>query len=50
MRFCICKFNQPRIKNIQKKIPESSKKQNLYLPHAGNYLHIIYIVLGILTI
>ena len=27
-----------------KKIPESSKKQNLNLSHAGNYLHSIYIV------
>ena len=26
--FCILKFNQPRIKNIWKKILESSKKQN----------------------
>ena len=39
-----------------KKIPESSKKQNLNLLHTGNYLHciysylhIIYIVLGIIS-
>ena len=34
------------IKNIWKNIPESSKKQkqNLNLPHMGNYLHNIYIV------
>ena len=30
--------------NIQKKIPESSKKKNLNLLHASNYLHSIYIV------
>ena len=35
-------------KNIWKKTPESSKKQNLNLPHAGNYLHSIYIILGII--
>ena len=37
-------FNQLQMKNIQKKIPESSKKQNLNLLHGGSYLHIIYIV------
>ena len=31
----------------EKKIPESSKKQNLSLPSAGKYLHSIYIVLDI---
>ena len=31
-----------------KKNPTSSKKQNLNLLHAGNYLHSIYIVLGII--
>ena len=46
-RFCIGRFNQPRMENIQEKIiPESSKKQNLNLPQLGNYLHSIYIVLG----
>ena len=30
-------------KYSEKKIPESSKKQNLNLSHAYNYLHIIYI-------
>ena len=34
-RFCILRFNQPQIKNIGKKIPGSSKTQNLNLPHAG---------------
>ena len=34
---------------ISKTIPESSKKQNLNLPHPNNYLHIIYIVLGIFS-
>ena len=28
---------------------ESSKEQNLNLPHASNYLHSIYIVLGIIS-
>ena len=28
----------------EKKNPESSKKRNLNLPHAGNYLHSIYLV------
>ena len=37
--FHICGFNQPHIENIQeKKIPESSKKQNLNLLWAGNYI------------
>ena len=31
------------------KIPENSKKQNLNLPCTGNYLHSIYIVLGIVS-
>ena len=35
--------------NIQKKIPESSRKQNLNLLHASNYLHSIYIVLGMIS-
>ena len=39
------KVLHPQIhQNIQKKIPESSKKQNLNLLHASNYLHSIYIV------
>ena len=46
LRFQNCRFNQLLIENIQEKenIPESSKKQNLNLLHAGNYLHSIYIV------
>ena len=32
-----------------KKILESSKRQNLDLPHVGNYLHSIYTVLGIIS-
>ena len=36
--FCIFGFKQPWIKNIRKKIPESSNKQNLNLLH----LHCIY--------
>ena len=45
---CICGINQPQIANICKKIPESSKKQNLNLLHAGNYLHRICIISGII--
>ena len=36
-------------KYSEKLIPESSKKQNLNLPHAGNYVHSTYISLGILS-
>ena len=32
----------PQMVNIQKKVPESFKKQNLNLPHSGNYLYFIY--------
>ena len=49
----ILQFNQPWVENIQKKSPESSKKQSLNLLDPGsyfhsiyNYLHSIYIVLG----
>ena len=40
--FCICKFNQWRIENInkEKKVPESSKKWNWILQHSGNYLQV----------
>ena len=34
-----------RSRIFEKQIPESSKKQNLNLLHAGNYLNSIYIVL-----
>ena len=45
LAFHICRFNQSRI--FEKQIPKSksSKKQNLNLLHAGNYLNSIYIVL-----
>ena len=33
----------------ERKIPKISKKQNLNFPCTGNYLHSIYIVLGIIT-
>ena len=48
-RFWICAINQLQIESIweKKKIPESPKKQNLNLPCSGNYLHSIYIVVGI---
>ena len=36
------------IENIQKNIPESSKKQILNWLHADNYFHNICVVLGIL--
>ena len=42
--FHIHGFNQPWIKKYFFKNPESSKKPNLNLPHASNYLHSIYIV------
>ena len=41
------RFKQLWIKNIQKKIPETCKKQHLNLLHASNNFHSIYIVLGI---
>ena len=37
------------LKIFGNKIPESSKQQNLNLPCAGNHLHSIYIVLGIIS-
>ena len=40
---CTLRFNQPQIKIILKN-PESSKKQDLNLPHTSNYLHSIYII------
>ena len=39
-----------RSKISRKKIPESSKKQNLNLPHSGNYSHSIYLVFTIIYI
>lgn len=36
------------LKIFRKNIPESSKKQNLDLPHADNYSQSIYIVLDII--
>ena len=33
----------------KRKIPETSQKQNLNLVHPGNYLHSIYVVLGIIS-
>ena len=47
-RFHIWWFNQPWIKNILKKIPESPQKANLNLPLTDDYLHSICIVLGII--
>ena len=44
------RFNQPGVKNVQKEnITESSKKQNLNFLYASNFLHSIYIVLGIIS-
>ena len=49
-RFLIQGLNQLWMeKYAGKKIPESSKKQNLNLLQTGNYLHSIYIVLGIIS-
>ena len=36
-------------KIFEKKVPKSSKKQNLNLPHTSNYLYSIYIILGIIS-
>ena len=47
--FHIHRFKQRWIENIGEKIPESSKKQSLNLPLTNNYLHSIYIVLGIIS-
>ena len=47
--FHIYGFNQLWTKNIWEDIPKSSKKQNLHLSRSGNYLHRIYIVLGIIS-
>ena len=48
--FHIRRLNQPQIENIwKKKIPESSKKQNLNFLHSSNYLHSIHIVLCIIS-
>ena len=38
-KFCICRFNQLWIKNIPKKFPKSSQKQNLNLLGTSNYSH-----------
>ena len=46
---CIHGFNQPRMGKKKNLIPETSKKQNLNLPGADNYLHSIYTVLGIIS-
>ena len=42
--FHIQGFNQLQIEKYLKKIPETSKKQNLNFSFTGNYLHSIYIV------
>ena len=42
--FHMSTFKQLHVENIWKKIPESSKKQNLNLLHLSKYLHNIYIV------
>ena len=51
---CTCGFHiwelpQTWINIWKKEIPGSFKKQNVYLLHVGNYLHGVYIVLGILS-
>ena len=48
--FYILKFNQTWTESSWKKIPEISKKQNLNLPHNGNYFHSIYTVLSIMSV
>ena len=47
--FYICISNQPQIKDIWKKIPESSQKQNWNFPYTSNYLHSMYVILGIIN-
>lgn len=46
--FYIHGLNQPWMENTWKKIPKSFRKQNMNLPHAGNYLHSVDIALGIM--
>ena len=38
-----------KILEKKKKTPEISKKQNLNLPCTSNYLHSVYIILGIIS-
>ena len=47
-RLCIHGFNQLRIKNIREKDSRKFQKVKPELPCAGNYIHSIYIVLGIM--
>jgi len=47
--FCIHKFNQMQMENIQKKIPENSKNQNLKFLSTRNYLHNVNITLGTIS-
>ena len=49
LEFPIQGFNQPRIENIWKKSPESSKSKTWICYVPSNYLHGIYIVLGIIS-
>ena len=44
--FHIHRFNKLQIENNRKKIPESSKRQNLNVPHPSNYVCNVYIVLS----
>ena len=47
---CILEFSQAKDRNIlEGKASECSKNQNLNLLRDGNYLHIIYITLGIIS-
>ena len=47
--FCMQGFTKCGLKLFIQKVPEISKDQNSNLPHAVNYLHIIYIVQGIIS-
>ena len=48
LEFASVDVTSHRLKIFRKqKNPESSQKQNLNLSHSGNYLHSIYIILGI---
>ena len=50
--FHVHRFNQSQTKSIwkKKKIPESSREQNLNLPFSSSYLHSIYIIVIFTTI
>ena len=44
--FCICRLNQPQIKNIQENNSRKLQKRKLEFASCGKYLHSIYVVLA----